>query len=78
MRKEVRGDGGVDRDRPADELDRRGGVAGLKGEDPEHIQRIGMIGSLGKDLAIDSLRLGELAKSAWVMAKGDLERLTRS
>ena len=69
----VLGDAGVDGDRPADQVDRRSQVAGLTGQDAQQMERIGMVGDLGQDLAIDRLRLGQPA--GLVMPDGDLHRL---
>ena len=69
----ILGHGGVDRDRAADQVDRRGRVARLAGQGAQQMERIGMIGKLGQDLAIDPFRLGQ--STGLVMPDGDPHRL---
>ena len=69
----IRGDGGVDADRPADQLDRDVRVARLAGEEAQPVPCTGLVGEMGQDLAIDLLGLGQSA--GLVMPDGDLQRL---
>ena len=49
-------DGGVDGNRSADQLDRHAGLAVEMSQDAQHVQRVGLVGALGHDLATDLLR----------------------
>ncbi len=66
------GDGGVERDRPRDQIDRGVGLATLAVDHAEQMQAIELPGIAVQDVAIDPLRLGEAA--VLMMAEGALQR----
>ena len=66
---------GLDRDRFADQIDRRANLTRLKGEAAEQVQRTGMIGDMSQDLAVHSLSLGQSA--GLVMSDGTIQHFLR-
>ena len=69
----IQGVCGIDRDGPADQLDRGIRMAHLVGQDTEKVECLGMIGGAGQDLAIERLGLGQAA--GLMMPQGDVQRL---
>jgi hypothetical protein len=50
----------MQRDRPVEPIQCRAGLAGLQGDDPEHVQAVGVIRRGGQELTIDLLGLGKV------------------